>query len=390
MPEEPRTIDQLHPDDQLLMTSLADLRKPPPKSTNVSFLRRPQHISVDSSAPAPGSNVPGPTQKRAPSRKVAPIEDPKRVKKLIQKGFDIAYPESKHTGEDTASKIRGLPATQAEIEAWANPVHPTNPKAKPVGFFPVLPDLNGFPDPGGYLQFKFDKAPVPAVGGKRDKRMDVALMSPAAPMAHICEEHASKAALHKANPKAYADPGPIPWNYNLYLPDKPENAKKIHASMDPNNPDRGDEKLYANEGDDGNKFHHYDRVRTYETSAQSLNTDGKQQKDYAVTLHQHVEGDDKQTAAYIYPILGKTRLKPERAHTIARAGLSYKSNDYKEPTLVDQLQVSVRDPNPAEAYKRAQHRANIDPKFGETMPPPPKPEDDESADKAEEDDQMEQ
>lgn len=389
LPEVPRTVDQLHPDDQLLMTSLADLRKPPPKTANVSFLRRPQHISVDSSAPAPGSSVPAPTQKRAP-RKVAPIEDPKRVKKLVQKGFDIAYPESKHTGEDTASKIRGLPATQAEIDAWANPVHPTNPKAKPVGFFPVLPDRDGFPDPGGYLQFKFDKSPVPAVGGKRDKRMDVALMSPAAPMDRICEEHASKAALHKANPNVYADPGPIPWNYHLYLPNKPEHAKKIHASMDPNNPDRGNENLYTNEGDDGNKFHQYDRVRTYETSSQSLNTDNKQEKDYAVTLHQHVEGDGKQTAAYIVPIIGKTRLKPERARTIARAGLAYKSSDYKEETVVDQLQVSVRDPNAAEAYKRAQHRANIDPKFGKTMGPPPKSADDESADKAEEDDQMEE
>ena len=38
---------------------------------------------------------------------------------------------------------------------------------------------------------------------------------------------------------------------------------------------------------------------------------------------------------------------------------------------VDQLQVTVRDPDEAEVYKRALHRAAIDPKFADTLPPPP-------------------
>ncbi|KAJ6013854.1 hypothetical protein N7540_008445 [Penicillium herquei] len=370
----PETSQPIDPADLALFSTPEQLRNPAPKNTNVSFLRRTQHISVERSTASTTSNTAGgATSSRArmaKKPKKAPVDDPKHVKKFIQKGFDIAYPESKHTEEDTESRVRGLPPTKAEIEAWANPVHPDNPKAKAVAFFAVLPDLEGFADPGGLVQFKFDKAPVPAIGSKRDKRMDVALLQPAAPEDRTCEEHASKAALHKANPDVYPDPGPIPWDYNLYLPQKPEDAKKVRASMNPKNPERNDEGLYTHEGADGTKFHRYDRIRTYETSSQSLNTDSKQ-RDLAVTLYQPSEGESRQQAAYYSTILGKTRLKPERARTIAQAGLAPNASQAKEEQ-VDQLQITVRDPDEAETYKRALHRANIDPEFGKTLPPPPK------------------
>ncbi|KAJ5651200.1 uncharacterized protein N7484_004923 [Penicillium longicatenatum] len=367
-PENPQPID---PADLPLLMALDQLRNPAPKNTNVSFLRRTQHISVERSAPSGSGSTTINAQSRPLKKTKVSVDDPKHVKKLVQKGFDVAYPESKYTGEDTESHIRGLPATKAEIDAWANPVHPDNPKLKAVGFFAVLPDLEGFTDPGGLVQFKFDKAPVSAVGGKRDKRMDVALLHPSAPEDRICEEHAQKVALHKANPEVYPDPGPIPWDYDLFLSEKSESVKKIGISMDPKNPNRDNEDLYAHEGTEGHKFHRYDRVRTYATSAQTLNTDQKQ-RDIALTLFQPNEGETKQQAAYYYPILGKTRLKPERARTIAQAGLAPTASLVKEDQI-DQMQVAVRDPDEAEVYKRALHRANIDPEFAKTLGPPPEP-----------------
>jgi len=369
-PEHPRPLDEA--DLPLLMT-LDQLRNPAPKNTNVSFLRRTQHISVDRAAAAPGA--PGTPVARPQARigkkgKVS-VDDPRHIKKFIQKGFDIAYPQSKHTGEDTESRIRGLPATKADTDAWANPVHPDNPKLKPVGFFPVLPDLEGFPDPGGYVQFKFDKAPVAGIDGKRDKRMEVALLHPRAPEERICQEHASKVALHEANPKVYPDPGPIPFDYELLLPEKHEHAKNIRTSMNINDPNRDDESLYTHEGPDGTKFHRYDRARTYATSMQTLNTEQKQ-RDIALTLFTPAEGENKQRGAYYYPILGKTRLKPERSRTIAQAGLAPTASQTQEDQI-DQMQVIVRDPDEAEMYKRSVHRANIDPKFASTLPPPPEP-----------------
>ncbi|KAJ6012037.1 hypothetical protein N7499_012994 [Penicillium canescens] len=367
-PENPQPID---PADLPLLMSIDQLRNPVQKNTNVSFLRRTQHISVDRTAGA-GAAVPAKTQSR-PNKKGKPsIDDPKHVKKFITKGFDIAYPQSKHTGEDTE-------------------IHPENSKLKPVGFFPVLPDLEGFPEPGGFLQFKFDKAPVAAVAGKRDKRMEVGLLSPAAPEQRIVHEHESKVALHDANPNLYPHPGPVPFDYRLFLPEKTEALKKIHTSMSLTHPDRNDPELYTHESD-GNRYHRYDRARTYATSAQTFSNE---QKDIAMTLFEPKDGDTRQLAAYYYPIIGKARLKPERARTIAQAGLAPTSTQQDEPEeQVDQMHVTVRDPDEQEVYKRATHRLQVDPKFASNMPPEPtvveeeQPVENEDADKPAEDTRM--
>nr|KMM69820.1 hypothetical protein CPAG_06133 [Coccidioides posadasii RMSCC 3488] len=369
-PENPPLLD---PADLPLLMTPDQLRNPAPRNANVSFLRRTQYIATAGSGRSVDSRIaPGGSkhkvQKPKPSR-----DDPSHIKKYIIKGFDIAYPKSKHTGEDTESQIRGLPATKAELDAWANPVHPDNPNLKPVGLFPIIPDLDGFPDPGGFLQFKFDKAPVQASAGKRDDRMDVAILLPSAPEERVCQEHASKTALHKANPSLYPDPGPIPWDYDLFLAEKEGSVKKIKNSLSLSNPNRDDADNYTHEGPDGTKYHRYDRLRTYATSTQVLNTDQKY-KDIGLVLFDPAQANQDtrltQKAAYYYPILGKTRLKPERSRTIAQAGLAPTRAKAKEEQ-VHQIQVSVRDPNPDETYKRATHRAQVDSKFAKNMPSPP-------------------
>ncbi|KAJ5571140.1 hypothetical protein N7535_004800 [Penicillium sp. DV-2018c] len=365
-PENPQPMD---PADLPLLLTIDQLRNPAPRNTNVSFLRRTQHIGVDRSAGDGSRAAPIKTQTRTPKKGRTPVDDPTHVKKFIQKGFDIAYPQSKHVGEDTDSHIRGLPATKAELDAWANPVHPENPKLKPVGFFPIMPDLEGFPDPGGYLQFKFDKAPLPAIGGKRDKRMDVGILTPVAPEQRVCLEHAAKVDLHNKNPSLYPHPGPIPYDYQLFLPEKHQSVKNIETSMNIASANRDSEDLYTNEGPDGNKFHRYDRIRTYATSAQVFNTE---QKDIALTLFEPKGDDTRQRAAYYYPISGKARLKPERARTIAQAGLAPTATQQEESEeRIDQMQIVMRDPNEAEVYKRALTRLRVDPKFASNMPPEP-------------------
>ncbi|KAA8650609.1 hypothetical protein EYZ11_002747 [Aspergillus tanneri] len=383
-PENPDPID---PADLPLLMTLEQLRNPAPKNANVSFLRRTQYISAGIRAPDGPKVTPIRPKSRENEKAKMSQDDPVYVKKYIQKGFDIAYPESKHSGEDTPIRIKGHNPTKLEHDAWAHPVHPDNPKLKPVGFYPLLPDLAGFPDPGGFVQFKFDKAPVHEFSGKRDKRMDAAILLPSAPEERVCQEHATKVALHKSNPNLYPDPGPVPWDYDLFLPEKKEAAKNVLATLRLSNPDRDNEELYTHEGADNARFHRFDRVRTYATSAQTLGNDQKQ-RDVALTLFDPSDADEerqgKQKAAYYYPILGKTRLKPERARTIAQAGLAPTKPKTKEDQ-VDQIQVVVRDPDEAEVYKRSLYRAAIDPKFARTMPPPPEeavdePEENENAD----------
>lgn len=388
-PENPQPMD---PADLPLLLTIDQLRNPAPRNTNVSFLRRTQHIGVDRSAGDGSRAAPIKTQSRTSKKGKPPVDDPKHVKKFIQKGFDIAYPQSKHAGEDTDSHIRGLPPTKAELNAWASPVHPENAKLKPVGFFPVIPDLEGFPDPGGYLQFKFDKAPLTAIGGKRDKRMDVGILTPVAPEQRVCQQHQAKVDLHNTNPAMYPHPGPVPYDYQLFLPEKPQSVKNVHTSMDLNSANRDNEELYTNESADGSKFHRYDRMRTYATSAQVFNTE---QKDIALTLFKPNDGDTRQLAAYYYPISGKARLKPERARTIAQAGLAPTSTQQEDTEeRIDQMQIVMRDPNEAEIYKRALTRLRIDPKFASNMPPEPvaqeeeQPVEHEEADKTEQDTHM--
>lgn len=375
-PDTPQPID---PADLPLLMSLDQLRNPAPKSSNVSFLRRTQYIASGGSTRgmdakglfmSSGSRNPRVQKQKPPSR-----DDPAYIKKYIQKGFDIAYPEHKHTGPDTPSRIQGLPATKAEQDAWANPVHPDNPKLKPVGFYPLVPDLDGFPDPGGFLQFKFDKAPVTAHNGRRDDRMDVGVLVPSNPEPRVCQEHASRTTLHKTNPSLYPDPGPIPYDYDLFLPPKPNSTQQVQRSLNPADPNRDDPANYTHEGPDQTRHHQYDRLRTYATRSQVLNTDQKY-KDIALVLFDPKEAskDTSRThrlnkkAAYYYPILGKTRLKPERSQKIAQAGLAPTVAKSKEDQ-VDQLHVTVRDPNVEESRKRASHRAQVDSKFENPFPP---------------------
>jgi hypothetical protein len=373
-PENPPPLD---PADLPLLMTLEQLRNPAPRNSNVSFLRRTQYIS--SGAPSRAIDpkpflVPKPkVQKQKPSR-----DDPAHVKKYILKGFDIAYPKSKHTGEDTESKIRGLPATKAELDAWANPVHPDNPKLKPVGFYPFIPDLNGFPDLGGLLQFKFDKAPVQANRGQRDDRMDVALLHPYEPEGRVAQEYAAKVALHKADPRLYPDPGPMPFEYDLFLPDKKDSTHKIRESLNVVSPNRDDPSHYSNQGTDGLKFHKYDRIRTYATSTQVFNP-GQKYRDVGVVLFDPADIPDsqdqeayhlRQKGAYYYPIISKVRLKPERSRTIAKAGLAPGVSGEKKEQ-VHQIQLAFRDPNEDESYKRACHRAQVDSGFSADLPSPP-------------------
>lgn len=372
MPENPPPAD---PRDLPFLVPLDQLKNPAVKNVNVSFLRRTQYIAVEQRGPGGFKPAAGKVKPRLSEKAKLANDDPVYIKKYIMKGFDIAYPKSKHTGEDTAERIKGHTAQKPELDAWAHPVHPDNPKLKPVGYFPVLPDLQGYPDPGGFVQFKFDKPPLLAAAGKRDERIDVGLLYPSAPPEHVLEEHEAKSRLHKNNPKLYKDPGPIPWDYDLFIPDQKGSATKIKDSLDLSNPSRDDEELYTH--DDGeSKFHRYDRLRTYSTKAQQLNSEQKQ-RDIALTLFDPAkssssQGSDSIKAAYYYPILGKMRLAPERARKIAKAGLGARSQgESGREDQADQIHVTVRDPDEAEIYKRSLHRGNVDPEFKKNLPPPP-------------------
>lgn len=373
--ENPPAVDQA---DLPLLTTLEKLRNPAPKNHNVTFLRRTLYTAPSTAGTGkPFFSTPISKPSETPSKPKPVRHDPMYIKKYIQKGFDIAYPESRHTGEDTASRIRGLPPTQAEIQAWEKPIHPTKPHLKPVGFYPLMPDLTGFNDTAGYVQLKFDKAPLPVSRGKRDDRMDVAIVVPSNPDDRIKQEYEAQKALHKANPTLHPDPGPqVPLDYDVYLPKGDGSTERIKEALNMNNPYRDDEENYTYERENGSKCFRYDRLRTYSTSTAALNTSDSQYKDLALVLFDPNEKSKlkhsstipyrlSQKGAYYYPILTKARIKPERAHALSQAGLSRMQG--KADKVADLIHLVLRDPNDQEMTRRAEHRAQIDSKFAHTL-----------------------
>lgn len=370
--------------DLVLLQTPAQLRKGAPKETNVSFLRRTQYISA---APGAGRDMGRNTVLRpktnAGIRKPGADEerknDPRYIKKYIQKGFDIAYPESKHTGPDEGDNIAGLPATKAEMDAWNKPVHPTNPRLKLVDSYPILPDLDAFTDTGGLIVFKFDKPPVaPLAGNKRDPRPDVSLLQPLEPAPKIQAAWENKMMLHRTDPTKYPDPGPQQWDYNLFLPDakKPNAVSKIQAQFNLDNPNGDSEEAYTHSDPRVNKhFNRYDFVRRYATSSQTLHPH-EGISDIALTLvdpfstpksnpgttslDTMVDGKSRhvQKGAFYTKIISRSRIAPERSRMLAG---QLRADD---PDRIDQLHVQVRDPLDDEVYKRATHRAQVDMRFG--------------------------
>ena len=176
----PRTI---HPRDKALLKPLSALGKPASAMEQVSFLRRTEYAA--SSNPqmfATGSSKDLLRLKNDPKRKESTKsrdkEDPLNILKNIVKGFDIAYPQDAHKGEDTAERIRGAAVTPEEIKAWANPQYPDkNKNVTLLDSYPILPDLEAIPQMGSYMLMKFTTNPIP-MPDRYDTRLDTAIFRP--------------------------------------------------------------------------------------------------------------------------------------------------------------------------------------------------------------------
>lgn len=373
----PDTLPQLDPADAALLLTPDQLRNPGAKSTNVSFLRRTQYISSGAGAALSPFRMP-PTKtkgtKVAPSAKElqAQREEPMYIKRYIQKGFDVAYPEDKHTGPETESKIKGLAASPQEVEEWQKPVHPDNPRLKPLEVFPVMPDLEAFTDAPGYASFKFDKAPLPAVGGRRDARIDVALLHPTNPSRRVQQEHEARLEAHRVNPALHPHPGEVPLDWDVCLPETAEEIPKIKATLNAARSHKDDDKLYTEEDDETKaKFFRFPRLRSYETAHQVLEENTL--RSVALSLFDpETAGESSHLAkgpkaAYYYPISQKTKLRPERSRTLAQGGFGLPRPQEIPEGRIDQIKLTVREPDEEEIRLREENRIQVDSRLRESI-----------------------
>lgn len=364
----------LDPADMALLLSPEQIRNRGATNTNVSFLRKTQYMTSQNRSNDPFARNTARTQKSSNTAKspVAGVsrEDPSYIRRHIQKGFDIGYPSSANAGGANA-EVRPLPINAAEREAWNNPVHPSDSKLKPVEFFSLVPDLPARSDLGSFISLKFDKPPLPArSNGKRDNRIDVALLRPADDKAAEREWQVRKTA-YDSNPELYEDPGPCPYDWDMCLPkNEPDVTSRLRQALNSANPSRDDPSLYTNQ--EKQRFE-FDRIRTLNDST----VRGEHQWRYlALSLFDparvpsdtpsRLRDSDQGKAAYYYQIGQRTRLKADRTKTLAhyhRELGRVTQVAAPNPDSIDGMDVLVRDPNEDEEFLRAQVRGELDAKF---------------------------
>ena len=370
----PLAIPPVHPKDKNLLRPLSELGKPKHAPGGYSFLRRTEYISSEQSRPRPDSSIKTPSKTFVKPRKPADTsnDEPINILRSAIKGFDVAYPHDAYTGPDTEENIRGAVPSPAELEAWNNPKHPSNPELKLVDRYPLLPDLDAMTDSASYMVVKFAANPTSSTD-KRDTRMDVGVLHALEISPEVLAEWKAKVTAHDADPAHHPHPGGVPYSYNLFLPADEVTADNLSTKLDVDDPDKDDPELCARKDKDGSGSIRLNQVRIYDTGRQS-GTPEFPYKEVALAIHDPeleekaprlgVEGGKPargrlKKAAYYYPVAQKLQLKPRRNKNLVQLGLAAQAPDDEE-NKVDVMDLTVREPDEVEESRRSGHRMDLD------------------------------
>ncbi|EXJ81021.1 hypothetical protein A1O3_07309 [Capronia epimyces CBS 606.96] len=365
----------LDPADHALMMSVEQLKSQGAKN-NVSFLRKTQYMTSSQMARAatdPFVRATPRSRKVSEHSQIAPPpvsrDDPENIKRHIQKGFDIAYPDSIPFNPPEA---KANPITPQERDAWKNPVHPDNPRLKPVEFYPILPDLDAVTDMAGNWQaLKFEKPPLPPHHGRRDDRVDVGLLMASENAAEMPKYQAKKKAFEE-HPQLYEDPGPEPYVWSLLVPKQVDSVPRIRKIFNDSDPNKDDPALYApllEESADGSQRLPFERVRVYQSATQ-ITVDPRRVMGVSLVNADRLSPESRfskqGSAAYFYPILERVRMKADRGNlSKAQAHSSQAADDEATANIPDQLMVLFKDPSATEKQSRYQFRGEYDEAFAE-------------------------
>lgn len=275
------------------------------------------------------------------------------------KGFNLAYPTDAYNGQDNAENLRAADISSEERQAWNKPKHPRNPDLKLLESYPLLPDWDAMTDTGAYMMFKYMAAPINnPLDPSYDPRLDVALLRPAGQSIKDQELYMQEKEAQKDDPTA---PAPTSrFHFEFFLPGSKERVHDIQRNFTTNNPNAEDI-TFDGEGEDDEgrprKFFKYDNIRTYETSQQTACEDVYGDV-VALALHdpqQHkvesLRATKLQRAAYFYPIIQKTSIRPRRPHPVEMV---------EEQQRVDVIEAAGKDPG-NESEKRESYRRKAEP-----------------------------
>jgi hypothetical protein len=366
-PERPPLLD---PADAELLLSV-DQIKAQNTSRNVSFLRKTQILSTSNSKSVDLFTKSSRPRQSLNRKEEPPVDrdDKENVKRNVQKGFDLAYPDTIPYNHES---VRSLPRTAAEREAWDKPKHPSGARdIYPVDFYPVLHDFEATNDQGGLWQrIKFDKPPLPADHGRRDDRIDIATFQ-TIPNESLLPEWKAKKDAFDADPANYDDPGPEPNIWVMATPTS-HDVSSIRKHLYDGHPDRDAptlvEPLLTKSASSQMRVE-FERKRVFHSVTQQL-VDPRRL--WAIGLYNPQSDKNimppsaqklKQgKAAYVYPIADNVRFRADRSKINNPSGLSQiqRQDDDENIEAADMYMYRPRELDPRETYDRVQRRGEYD------------------------------
>jgi RNA polymerase II-associated factor 1 len=313
-----------HPHDRPLLRPLSTLGKPKFSDTGVSVLRRTEYISSHTSKSRFDSTTSksligntGNRIKRPPTN--IDKESPEYIKSQVEKSFQAAASNLKE-----GKSIR----------------HPSNRNLKLVDSYPLVPDLDAFPDAGGYITIKFLTNPVPP-SSTYDIRLENSLLRPVPPTEE--EQLAKQAAKEAYELDPERNPAPNETiEYEFFMTETPEEALKFKRKFDALDPEKDEEGLYSGSNGAGNGCFRFKRIRPYESASQTGSVIDKYDDEVMIAIHDGSDGL-REKAAYYYPILQRTAIRPQRTKNIHKHRLGFTSRD-EDGKTTDYVDMQIEDP----------------------------------------------
>ena len=354
-------------------------------------------------------------------------DDPLSILRATIKGFDLAYPEDAYTGPDSSTAVRGAEITSTERTAWSNPVHPTRSGVTLLDSYPILPDLEGLPDTGSYVVMKFITNPV-AASDRYDERLDVGLLRPMDQSFEAQRLLEAQMAEHANDPSRPPPIPQYDYEFFLpslsslsTVSSQPESGGSLDNDVKPKDATADPvihqvralkRKLDLRSGsgkdgwdgdsinDNGNdldeqgppkKVIRFDRLRAYESYQQTGDASDAYGDTVVIALHDgpgnskdsndqtysstnnirsnHSSSSSKlsqplQKAAYYYPVVQRTFIRPKRTHGVApnmavpirHAQNPAGGNADGDETKIDVIEAQIRDPTERELAERLAKR----------------------------------
>lgn len=228
-------------------------------------------------------------------------------------------------------------AAAANLKDKSRVRHPTKRNLKLLDAYPLIPDIEGFPDSGAYVTIKFSNNPVPA-STTYDTRLLSSVMRPIEKSAEEEAAYAAASEAHEQDPQNNLKP-PTSMNYDFYLADSVKSAENFRKMFDIHNPGRYNESLYTSSNQAGPNFQ-LSRLRAYETSKET-DLDHERKYDEEVILAFEDGSSGGQKAVYYYPVMQRSTIKPQRTKNIQRTiGVGP-----EEEQIIEKLDMTVDDPD---------------------------------------------